>query len=182
MRQNPCTIGAEHITQICEFILFWSAKHFKVTAKKDSYNSRHILCCIVVYALLSIEFSQLTLRLYSSTFFRHTLCYQSLLDFLNCSFLLFFFFTHLFRSLYRLMSFSPFLRSPLMLFCTFAFALFRDFVSLVPFLQFPYKCRVCNPIETTWSLSTRQKSLSCHVECSFLIRISLLIYYEFIYF
>lgn len=66
------------------------------------------------------------------------------------------------------------LRSPLMPFCEFACALFRDFVPLAPFLQSPYKCRVCDPIETTRNLLRVTGDVYF---CTHLF--SLLIYYEF---
>lgn len=56
--------------------------------------------------------------------------------------------THLFRSLYRLTSFSSFLRSSinvLLRVCVYAFS---PISYPLPFLQSPYKRRVCDPIET----------------------------------
>lgn len=56
--------------------------------------------------------------------------------------------THLFRSLYRLTSFSSFLRSSInVLLCVCVYA-FSPISYLLPFLQSPYKRRVCDPIET----------------------------------
>ena len=46
MRHNPCTVGTEHITRICEFTTLFESK-FKLTEKKDSHNSHRVLCCIV---------------------------------------------------------------------------------------------------------------------------------------
>lgn len=84
--------------------------------------------------------------------------------------LLFFSLTHLFRSLYRLMFFLPFLRSPLMPFCAFTRCASSRFWTVLFFLRHFYNLRVykhwvCNPIETR-----RHKNLLCAAyNCPFFI-------------